>query len=56
MKSKRIVVPVEEKEHEQVKIQAKKKGLDSIASYIRMLFRRDFLAEKFKESEKGGTG
>jgi hypothetical protein len=49
MKDRRIVVPVTEQEHDQVKEQAKKKGLDGIASYIRMLFRRDISGTKNKK-------
>ena len=41
MKSKRIVVPMTEKDHDEVVAFVKKKGFDSVASYIRMLVRVD---------------
>ena len=49
MKSKRIVVPMEEKDHKEVVAHVKKKGLDSVAAYIRMLIRADMIGEKGQE-------
>ena len=45
MKSKRIVVPMTEKDHEDVVAHVEKKGLDSVAAYIRMLIRYDMQGE-----------
>jgi len=41
MKSKRIVVPMTEKDHDEVVAHVKKKGFDSVAAYMRMLVRVD---------------
>ena len=41
MKSKRIVVPMTEKDHDEVVAFVKKKGFDSVAAYVRMLIRVD---------------
>lgn len=49
MKSKRIVVPMTEKDHDEVVAHVKKKGLDSVAAYIRMLVRQDMQGEKGNE-------
>ena len=49
MKSKRIVVPMTEKDHDEVVAHVKKKGLDSVASYIRMLIRDDIRVVKDRE-------
>lgn len=46
VKSKRITVPVDEKEHAEVAAHVEKKGFDSVAAYIRMLVRDDMRAEK----------
>lgn len=45
MKSKRIVVPMTEKDREEVLARVKKRGLDSVAAYIRMLIRDDMKRE-----------
>jgi len=41
LKDMRFVVPIDEKMHEDVTELVEKKGLDSIAAYIRMLIRQD---------------
>lgn len=41
MKSKRIVVPIEENDHPKILAYVKKKGFDSVAAYIRWLIRQD---------------
>lgn len=49
MKSKRIVVPMTEKDHDEVVAYVKKKGFDSVASYIRMLIRDDMKVREGRE-------
>lgn len=49
MKDKRFIVPVEDKMHEDVTALVEKKGLDSIAAYIRMLVRKDLERENLIE-------
>ena len=46
LKDMRFVVPVDGKMHEEVTALVDKKGLDSIAAYIRMLVRKDLEREK----------
>ena len=46
MKSKRIVVPVTEKDHAEIIAHVKKCGFDSVAAYIRMLVRQDIEGQK----------
>jgi len=49
MKDSRIVIPVEEKEHADIKIHSEKKGFDSVAAYIRWLIRQDISAPVVEE-------
>jgi len=51
MKSKRIVVPMTEKDHDEVVAHVKKKGFDSVAAYMRMLVRQD-MKEKVLSREE----
>lgn len=46
MKSKRITVPVTEKDHDEVVAHVKKKGLDSVSAYVRTLIRDDMDRQK----------
>ena len=51
MKSKRIVVPVEESHHAKILAHVKEKGFDSVAAYIRMLMRQDMDQKKGSREE-----
>ena len=58
MKTKRIVAPMTEKDHDEVVAYVKKKGFDSVAAYVRMLIRYDMsrdqdVGAKFKGSREG---
>ena len=49
MKTKRIVVPVEDDHHAEILAYVKKKGFDSVAAYIRWLLRQDMGASAVEE-------
>lgn len=51
MKSRRIVVPVEEDHHTEILVYVKKMGFDSVAAYIRMLIRQDMKGEMKSREE-----
>jgi hypothetical protein len=45
VKDSRIVIPVESKEQDEIKIHSEKRGFDNVASYIRWLIRQDMERE-----------
>ncbi len=51
MKSKKIVIPLEEDHHAEILAYVKKMRFDSVAAYIRMLIRQDMGQKEMSREE-----